>query len=200
VPIQVKIDNQTGRTLYVDWERSSVIINGRRFSAFVNRASFYSQSRSYSIENRGRKWGLTSTRGALIFPSSTSQFPTDSYVSRPIGFIGEFLDFETKKQNNGFIKTRFGKSPAYIAFYDQTNSIVNVKLELTMSHKSDFSDVFTRQNSFYVSELAETRLNPRRVLNVNEYQGYIKKFELVEFIVGTTISVAVISTLLLLFY
>ena len=199
IPLQVKIDNKSGKTLYVDWDRSSVIVNGQRFSAFVNHAVTYSRSVSVS-----RDWWvnsvLTETRsnGLIIFPESKSQFPNDSYVIKYIGAVGDFLSFQRKPNPNDFITTNKGRVVAFVEEFDETNSSLNLRMNLTLSYDSDFNEVFNYEEYFYVSKLAETKAKPSRVLDVNNFQGYTKNISYSQFLITTAIILPVVITILLL--
>lgn len=199
IPIEVKIDNKSGKTIYVDWQRSSVVVNGQRFSAFVNHAATYSKSVSVT-----REWWsntlLTETRtsGLIAFPESRSEFPNNSYIIKYIGSVGDFGDFQNKPIPNDFITTNKGKVITYLEVFDESNSSLNLWINLKLSYSPEFTDVFNYEEFFYVSKLAEIKAKPSKVLEINNFQGYIKKVNFSPLIITSAIVLPFAVTILLL--
>lgn len=149
-PIIVKIDNKSMRPVYVDWTKSSVVVNGESFPFYQNIGLLNSRtvSSSYDVSRswffRESMFTVSRTKGTIAFPESVSHIPDNSNIER---YCGEFSSRALE-----YILNKKIREKQNLIFNDET-TFLDARLYLTLSYNSDFKDSFIHTNNSYASGL-----------------------------------------------
>ena len=127
------IFNKMDKPLYIDWKRSSCIIN------FAN--NFYYND---SLANQG--YILTSI--AFIPPKTQIEQKLSDIITMN---VKDWKNFETQHQVRN--DSRKKETKIFVKAFTKDNSPVIFRNFLTLSDKQDFQNTFSIDNFFYISEL-----------------------------------------------
>jgi hypothetical protein len=127
------IFNKLDKPLYIDWKRSSLIINSSN--------SFYYND---SLANEG----YSQTAIGFLPPKTQIKQSMSGIV---INNIKDWSSFETQYQIRN--DTRKKETRIFDRHYDKDNSPVIFRNFLTLSDRQDFRDIFSIDNGFYIAEM-----------------------------------------------
>lgn len=150
VPIIVKVDNHSVRPIYVDWTKSSVVLNGERIPFYQNIGLIDTRtvSSTYDVSDnwlfREDKFTRSRTRGTIAFPESVSHIPDNSFSERYCGELSSVV--------LAYIKEMRLQESQNIDYIDET-TFLNVRMHLTLAYDSDLKDSFIHTESSFVSAL-----------------------------------------------
>lgn len=186
-PIHISIFNKTSKPLYIDWQRSSLILNGKAISYAGEKIEFSSitHSKGYSYESYDRRGSTVYensreiTQGEMNFPKTVSFIPPGSKVNEsPIVLNVNFKeiskksyrDFNIKDKDDNIIKV--GRID-----YNQENTPLLFRSYLTMNFEG--GDPFVFEDEFYLSSLIKSKyLSPKKLpgsLNERGDLFYVKE-------------------------
>ena len=127
------IFNKMGKPLYVDWERSSMIVNA------VNHFYFSDSLAEMSYSH---------TAVGFLPPKTQLQRSMSRIVTKN---IAAWSSFETQTQTRN--DTKNTQTKIYVRKFTADNSPVVFRNFLTLSDRKDFQNTFSVDNKFYISEV-----------------------------------------------
>jgi hypothetical protein len=159
-PVQITIYNKLAEGLVVDWKKSALIIGetpiayyspNLRVNGFIKDSQWYNRS-----VDRTSSFGATVYRDQAkeFIPPLSKILQSGYFVTNGKGFIVDSMKqkpVEEKITVNG-MRTKIRK-----VNFDKSNSPVVFRSYLTFLAGSDESRVFTFSNSFYISQLVDSK-------------------------------------------
>lgn len=141
-PIKIAVMNKTEKALYVDWERSALILNGEPV---------------YYIEDISEEENelIPSKSSINIFTLELSDFPFDKIKNKQF-------------KNRKFVKEDGSEVGVKIAEFDYNNSPLKFGSDLILFSglTANYSDTLYLQHDFYVSSLMKTsKIKPKDIYN-----------------------------------
>ena len=173
-PINIKVYNKTLSPIYVDWSKSAVIINGQRYSYWVDQSTI-----NANIEGTEIRWTEdissqnASIQGTIHKNEKVSFIPPESFViSKPINIRTSSisLDETDKKEKKIQISSRVGEANAYKYTFTKDDSPVSFRSYITYSTNSNLSNPKHFDTSFWANEVLATQLKPDAItLRPNQF-------------------------------
>jgi hypothetical protein len=167
-PIKMKIRNKLQQPMYIDWKRSTLIINDRAISYVPGTMAIegsvsgtsYSWSGDYS-RTHGRM------NAAAKLPTDVEFIPPQTYVTKTLmGITNQSLN---KLPDSLFSKKRIpamGKGYEWVqqACFTEESSPLVFRSYLTLMIGDSLPRLVSYQQNFYISELVKTNILPE-ILN-----------------------------------
>lgn len=163
--IQVTIKNKLDQPLYVDWQRSVLIINDRATSYAPNKVPINGTLGAYTT-GEGRDLSLATTgrfNATATLPPEIDFVPPQTYITRQlIGVTNQPID---QLPDSLFRKRRvpapeYGEAVLKEAFFTANNSPLVFTSYLTLMVGKDSPRPVVCQHRFYVSELVKMNSSP----------------------------------------
>jgi hypothetical protein len=156
-PAVIGLYNKLSVPLYVNWQRSSLIIQGESVSRVPESAGFSATATTYNWT----RWNNTTTTdisGNIQQPVQTGFIPPNSYIqSQPVYLLNEFsVPTEDMKSRR---MTGYASVVKYKIF-DSEDSPLVFRSYITVSASPDFSNPIAYDHKFWVSEVVRTAISP----------------------------------------
>lgn len=185
--IEAKIFNKLRMPVYIDWSKSSIIINDLRLSYWIDEAKITATSTTStdfnSINPTLTKAGTIN--GSLLKNEMISFVPPNSFViNQSLSVKNDF--FSQQSLHNNHQKAPPQTSSTFLSkkySYAKENSPLPFRSFLTVSTSSLVSTPFYFDDQFWVSEVVESKIFPARQSS-NQPQFLLKKINLFTKIVG----------------
>lgn len=176
-PINITIQNKLSVPVYVDWQRSSLIVNGNAISYLPNEMKIDGGFAAGSFNYGNRESGYRVTGGSLhataSLPSSVDFIPPQSYMTKnPMGVTNKFIenvpDTAFRRVNYQFAEGFLTK--VKVANFTEATSPLRFRSYLTLK-VGDSTKPVTYEHSFYLSELITSSYGPETVWLSQAYRG-----------------------------
>jgi hypothetical protein len=161
-PATVGIVNKLDVPLYVDWHRSSLILEGKSLSRFPESARFQAVSTTTNFAS----WNYTTSdiRGTVEQPRPQGFVPPGSYIQSLPVYLDDQFSIPTPQLNT---KVARGRTQKFKNF-DKEDSPLLFRSYLTVSSAADFSEPMVFDHEFWVSEVAQSSVGPA---NMKQYRN-----------------------------
>ncbi len=204
-PVQITVFNKLDKPLYVDWQRSALIINSLAYSYTGNKLKFQGTSQniteSYSVLLGQRTSYSNGDFGGIVeTPKHVSFIPPKTMISHiPLKLDLNFDNIDKKLYKNGHMANKENEAIKVKRIdFDETNSPLLFKSYLTMYAIAE--EPMTFEQSFYLSNLLKTNEVSPKNLPVNMHDRgdlfYLEKPANTPFLdvfLGTTLVIGVVA-------
>lgn len=205
-PIQITIFNKSKEPLYIDWQKSTLIINNVAFSYMGNR-----------IKTTGSIDGVTFTDNSTIlfdqaevqlnnfsatteYPNNTSFIPPNSMIShRPLNLRVNFENINSKEYHDFLMPNRYNE-PTKVKRIDYNAENTPLRFRSYLTIYNDPNKPMVYEQEFYMENLIKTKsLSPKNMQKELAERGdlfYLEKPASTSFIeaaLGITILVGVMA-------
>jgi hypothetical protein len=179
-PVNITIQNKLSVPVYIDWQRSALIVNDKAISYVpaemkIN-GGFYSSS--YNPSNTGNNYGTTSGRihATASLPPSVDFMPPQTYLTKKTLYItNSFMENipETAFHREKYMAVEGFTVPVKRATFTDTTSPLRFRSFLTVMVGESSNKPLNLEHSFYVSELMTTMTGPADMHLNNTNKGNI---------------------------
>jgi hypothetical protein len=164
-PVKIEIFNKLTSPLYVDWAKSSVIINGSSRSLWKDESGIELVTTGLEI-NDGKSTFSTDaiSKGTVKRKEQISYIPPDSYISKSITISPSYFDIY-----NGFIyyDERIDNNTKDQNSLNLNNSPYKSRLHLVLSSSNTFSNPIYFDMHFLAKDIANGYANPFNLKSEN---------------------------------
>jgi hypothetical protein len=151
--IQIDVQNKTTKPMFVDWSKSTIIMNGKVNAYWKNDYSVHGRTRGQTVAIYGDNTiGRQRIKGRISGMSVMDIIPPNSMLSKtPVRLVSRFV-----RQDNAKMEPISDKNnqKVFRSRYDSLNSPVQFRSYLTISSATDFKTVSTFDQAFWVSSIA----------------------------------------------
>jgi hypothetical protein len=180
-PVKIEIFNKLTSPLYVDWAKSSVILNGSSRSLWKDESEIELVTNGLDLKEGKSTFSTDAiSKGTMKRKEQISYIPPNSYIAKtpptisPFAFyipknsIKEYVDFNNRIDNR--IRKQYS--------FKSENSPFNFRLHLVLSTSDTFSNPIYFDNYFWAEGLAEGYVNPLYLNSVKGNQFFIMNMSL----------------------
>jgi hypothetical protein len=162
-PVAIRIVNKTDLPLYVDWKRSSIIINDKAISYFNPDGRIDGTINSQSIQLTNQvSAGDAAIHANLRLQPGSSFIPPQTYSQNTYVYLSSFVNpripIEQMKREKLLID-KFEYNLRRI-FFSESNTPLFFKSYITFILGDNSGQPFSKQHDFYVGSFTRTSLKP----------------------------------------
>lgn len=171
VPVNIMVKNKSNKPLYIDWNKSAAIIDGKKYG-YWDAAS--------TIELSGTSDFFFNASGTIQADERVTFIPPHSYIETTRMFLQTAFFEQLPEENKQRFTMQSEKGPVPVNRYSFSleDSPLTFRSLLTLSSNESFSKESHFEQSFWVSEIiechsstlfgiAENRARTRRVNNTS---------------------------------
>jgi hypothetical protein len=184
-PINITIQNKLQKPVYIDWQRSALIVNDKAISYVPSEMKIeggFSGS-SYNYGNRGSSFSSTSghIHAMASLPVTVDFIPPQSYLTKtPMGVTNRLIENvpDSAYRRVNFTITDGYAVPVKAATFTETSSPLRFRSYLTLMVGDSAAKPVTCEHTFYISQLIATSQPPQSIWLTSAYRGnqfYIKE-------------------------
>ncbi len=176
-PVNITIYNKLSTPLYVDWIRSSAIVDGKTLGYWRDEMKIFVASSGYTTHwNESTSTTSSISSGVVSRDYQLTFIPPNAYISVvPIYIQGSSVPLSNESlTGNVHVYTVDGLGRGKRYTFDANSSPLYFRSYLSLSTTSDFSAPFTLDDQFWASEVITTGVNPSRLSYSMGNQFYIK--------------------------
>ncbi|MDX9846641.1 MAG: hypothetical protein RBT74_06650 [Tenuifilaceae bacterium] len=176
-PVNITIYNKLSTPLYVDWTRSSAIVDGKTLGYSRDEMKVDVASYGYTTHwNESTSTTSSLSSGVISRDYQLTFIPPSAYISVvPIYIQGASVPLPSESLTGNvhlYTDDGVGKGKRYT--FEANSSPLYFRSYLSLSTTSDFSKPFTLDDQFWASEVITTGVNPSRLSYSMGNQFYIK--------------------------
>jgi hypothetical protein len=173
-PLDISVFNKLSVPLFIDWKKSSVIINQQRFPLWIDQSEIKAHTEG-TIQ--WTQWSgviastNSTTTGSVLRSESTSFIPPKSFVTmKPVTLRNELFNLDRKNATKTMIKSPSMTVPGYGFAFKQEDSPMVFRSYLVVSTAENFLSPTYLEHEFWVSHVLETALTPKnKPLSGNQF-------------------------------
>ncbi|WP_216823406.1 hypothetical protein [Niastella vici] len=177
-PININIQNKLHVPVYIDWQRSALVVNDKAISympaEMTIQGGFYGHS--YNYGNRGSSFGSTagSIHATASLPPTMDFIPPQSFIAKnPMGVTNKLIE---NVPDTAFHKINYAMVDGYsvpvkVATFSEASSPLRFRSYLTLMIGDSTTKPVAIEHSFYVSELLTTTHDPQSIWLTSAYRG-----------------------------
>lgn len=170
-PIQITVFNKLDKPLYIDWQRSALIINNVAYSYSGGKVNFSGNSQSYSSSfqtNNGQTFSYSNGEfgGSMNMPQNITFIPPKTMISHiPLKLDLNFENINKKSYKDGYLGNKKNEAIGIKRIdFNESESLLQFKSYLTIYATPEKPMTF--EQSFYMSTLIKTSsINPKNLPN-----------------------------------
>jgi hypothetical protein len=175
-PVHITIKNNLSKPIFVDWSKSAVIINGKRYPYWADEATLSAYVQSSQVQWYPDYSSSTGSVSGSIYKNERVSFiPPQSFMTyTPIRLRSYYFNLPGKemgKEVNIYALTGVSKGLRFD--FDKENSPLKFRSFLTLSTEEDVKNPFYLDTEFWTTEVVETGLNPAYIPVKRADQFYI---------------------------
>lgn len=172
LPLKIKVFNKGNDPLYIDWQKSHVILNQKSIPYWDNTGRLSGKVDSYEFLGG---YATGDIEGSVTFAEQVSYIPQESYKTfHPLNLqTNHFKKEQLGKPVKTTIKTKDGWAQANAYSFDEENTPLRFKSHLVLAQTEDFSNPMYVEDTFWIKELWETYSHPSNLLYQKMNQSYI---------------------------
>lgn len=181
-PVSIRVFNKLDEPLYVDWQRSALIVNDVAESYAGQQVAIAGVVNTESYRARGGLWNTTFTYGNINaiadLPKNVTFIPPHSAISNtPVSLPGNAVDYvhqlDPRAQQFSYSSTTNGGTlRVKTVTFDQNDSPLKFKSYLTLYiHNGQSANMIIYQDSFYVSKYTKSLLSPAKLQEMQGERG-----------------------------
>jgi hypothetical protein len=162
-PVSIRILNKTDRPLYVDWKRSSIIVNNNAISYFNPNIQLDGTISSQSIQSTNQvSAGDGTVHANLAVQPGISFIPPHAYTQNNYvhlsSFVNSRIPAEQMKREKLYIDNlEYNLRKIY---FSETNTPLFFKSYITFILGDNNGQSFSKQHDFYIASFSRTSLKP----------------------------------------
>ena len=186
-PINIYVYNKIDKPIYVDWSKSSVIIDNQRINYWNNQASLLAM-----INDTGINGTIFNDEKVSFIPPSSGISVSrinlkNEFVHIPDNFKHDIVNLPTV---NGYAKTK-----KYI--FPEMQEPLMFRSFITLSVTQDFNQPIYTDDTFWISDVIRTPNHPDYILNKPSNQFYLQQSTgFGKFLLATSTIVLIIAGLM----
>jgi hypothetical protein len=202
-PLNVEIYNKLNEPVYVNWERSSLIVGDKAYSFFNNNMKIVGQTSGSSTTFR--KTGNTYMDGnlsATVRQSKSEDFiPPNAKVSRSLYVLADIKIDKIQDSTFKRIGLNYSDGTPGVVYakevrFSEADSPLKFRTYLTLSTLKNNSPVlFSYQHNFFVSSITKSFVNPNNLLEYTNNPGNVMVSTKMTGYGKTLTGIALVSTL-----
>ncbi|MFN0032189.1 MAG: hypothetical protein ACKVOR_08535 [Flavobacteriales bacterium] len=166
-----QIFNKTNRDIYLNWEKSSFIVNSHKFNYWEDKTKISSSGIYLSKNKTGyfNNFGMEFSSSIAVKEEQTSFIPPKCFIIRSTYILNPEVTFPLSDSTKKVYTKRDDSEPRssskniyyYSEIFTEKDSPYQFRNYLTFSFHEDNSEKFSIDNEFYVHEITEfeTRLD-----------------------------------------
>lgn len=177
-PVTINVVNKLNQPLYVDWSKSSVIINGQRFSYWSDAATIKSNTESIEYQWTKNISTTNSTTNGVIVKNERVSFipPHSGVIYTPVHLRKQWIELpDTSTAKKVQIATQVESMNGKLYSFTQDASPLEFRSFLTTSTNEQFTSPRFFDNTFWINNIIETQASPDNLLNTFPNQFYNSK-------------------------
>ena len=162
-PIYMELFNKLDKPFYIDWGKSSLIINGQSFSLWKDEARMSGTSTEFKIiPQNDIVNSISNIDGSIVRNDKVTFIPPQSKIVVN-SYTLHSTFFNTPEQAGEKMKfyTTQGKREARKFSFSKEDSPLNFRIFLSLSMDESFNKPFHFDNSFWVSDYFTTSATPK---------------------------------------
>ncbi|HEX6427661.1 MAG TPA: hypothetical protein VF008_08255, partial [Niastella sp.] len=166
-PVNITIQNKLPVPVYIDWQRSALIVNDKAISYVPAemRIDGAFHGSNYNLGNNGSSYGSNSghIHATASLPPSVDFMPPQTYLTKnPLNITSTFIENvpETALHREKYMTVEGITVPVKRATFAETTSPLRFRSFLTLMVGEPNTKPFNLEHSFYVSELMTTTTPP----------------------------------------
>jgi hypothetical protein len=182
-PVLVQIHNKLNTPLYINWERSSIVLDGRALNNKDNTLEFNGEIDG-TLETRQdpsittystTSISSSSLSGKVQTPKKIGFIPPNSFVEDVLAnsIRKDFFKIHAQNEKAGFDKNAFDDKPVWKT-YSKEQSPMKFRSYLTLSTDSEFKTSFVFDDEFWISQISGAMLNKMSSNKYRQDQFYNK--------------------------
>jgi hypothetical protein len=167
-PVSIMIFNKTNQPLYIDWRRSSIIVNNKAISYFNPNVRIDGTISSQSIQLTNQVVDGQAIISADLRTQQGSTFiPPQTYTQNTYVYLTSFVDprIPIKQMKREKLQIKQFKYHLWKADFSETNTPLFFKSYLTFMLGDNNGQYFSKQHNFYIASSTKTSLNPEDLYN-----------------------------------
>lgn len=175
-PVSIKVLNNCDQPIYVNWKNSSLIIDGNNYPLWTNEAELNLKTEGYSYY-LNENYFETSSYGTINKKEAVSFMPPKTtIINNKYNLVGEHIQIP-KSHNPHKIKlmSTNGLIEAKKYTFTSNDSPKSFRLYLTCSMDEQQKSTFVFDETFWISEIIATSINPENFKNNAVNNFYIRK-------------------------
>lgn len=189
-PVHVQVFNKSPQPLYVDWKKSSLILEDKRYPFWEDASVLQTTSNSTEVKRTNSVTNTqTVSQGSIHKQEQLSFVPPQSLVEiSPMQLRDHQFDIHSDLHREKVsVQTRTGTKAGESVAYSKETSPLKFRIYLALSPTEDFSEPLYVDQEFWVADILTSRVHPVDMVErpSNQFQLY-----------GHTAAGAVASTLL----
>jgi hypothetical protein len=185
-PVNITIHNKLNIPMYIDWQRSAIIVNDKANSYVPEKVNieggFSGGTSTYTIpayrnKNYAYNSGYSSTSGSLsataVVPEQIAFLPPQTYVTKtPVGVTSEFMQVPDTNWHKIQYKMVDGSNlQLKKATFTESTTPLKFRSYLTIMVGESAGKPVVYEHSFYISELLASDQGPSNVWLASVYRG-----------------------------
>jgi hypothetical protein len=171
-PINIEVYNKLSTPIYVDWKKSSVVINEKRLSYWKDKATIQGTIDTESTRIGGFVSGSGVIDGTIEKTEHVSFIPPQSYVSVSPYFL-KSAPFELTQSGKEKMESHSTRRTKYA--FDQHNTPFQFRSFVTLSTSENFDMPIFNDQQFWVTEVMLTESDPGMVPKNETNHFYLKQ-------------------------
>lgn len=174
-PIQIEIFNKQTQPIFVDWKKSSLIINENTVPYWKDESSINATSSGYNLNwTPTYTTNISQTNGIISRAASVDFIPPQSSITHNSIFIKHEFFLLPQPSSNNKLKLTTNGTTVLKHTYERENSPLKFRSYITLSSEEDFSKTTVLDNQFWVTEIMQSSIEPSLFPGkINQF--YIKK-------------------------
>lgn len=167
IPVKIKIKNKSEKPVYIDWKKSVVIIDGKKYNYWNENSHIELSSTSYPLFYNI----YTDTEGTIEKDERITYIAPRSYIETTRIFL-QTTEFELLPENNfRSMRMRSGNGSVKVKRYNfsEEDSPLIFRSLLTLSSKETFTDETLFESTFWVSDILESPSKSLPLQQPNEH-------------------------------
>jgi len=171
MPLKVEVHNKLKEPLFIDWERSALVIGDKTYSFVDDKIGLNADVKStvYNDPGAGINFAYSDMQGSAHISKTQAFIPPGAKITRSIYALNNIKEIKLSKSE--FLKASMarasfeGMTQVSNASFNEENSPVQFKSYITVfTMKDNIPQSTYYQHDFYVSEMTKTRINPSKIL------------------------------------
>ncbi|HEY9123135.1 MAG TPA: hypothetical protein VIO15_02275 [Bacteroidales bacterium] len=176
-PMSFEIYNKSNFPLYIDWSKSSAIVNGHNISLWKDIATINASSSSEEYKfSKNFTYSNSDITGTMAKSEQVTFVAPKSFIQRtPVYLRSEFIkQFDKSNKVRKNVYSKVGKTSEVFYYFKPDSTPMTLRCFLTFSLKDNKSEPFYIQNEFWVSSISNTMLDPENLMYKPSNQVYLQ--------------------------
>lgn len=163
IPVKITVKNKSEKPVYIDWKKSVVIIDGKKYDYWNDNSHIELSGNSYPLVYSV----YTDAEGTIVKDERITYIAPRSYIetTRILLQTAEFVNLP--ENNFTHLSMRSENGPVKVKRYNfsEENSPLIFRSLLTLSSKETFTDETLFESTFWVSDILES---PHKSLSLQQ--------------------------------